>query len=172
MGVECNDRSGLTMRGAAQALDARAAELPVQREVHRTLPHRSVWVRGPAWDGVWMLNALWLVPLVLWLSRGDGDPDASRLDRFYLVVTALFWIGHRVCSTWLAYCTEAYRPLLRAQPVRFESLSLPRALDVAALDSRNGSRFPNAESGARSSAWRRAPCAAHTECATVGALAF
>src|SRR5262249_25662706 len=41
-----------------------------------------------------------------------------------LVVTALFWMGHRVCSTWLAYCTEAYRPLLRSQPVRFILLPL------------------------------------------------
>jgi hypothetical protein len=32
---------------------------------------------------------------------------------------ALFWIGHRLGSAWLAYGTEAYRPLLRAQPVRF-----------------------------------------------------
>jgi hypothetical protein len=31
----------------------------------------------------------------------------------------LFWLGHRFCSTYLAYCTEAYRPLLRTQPVRF-----------------------------------------------------
>jgi len=34
-------------------------------------------------------------------------------------VTALFWIAHRLSSTYLAYCTEAYRPLLRTQPVRF-----------------------------------------------------
>jgi hypothetical protein len=39
-------------------------------------------------------------------------------------LSALFWIGHRLCSTWLAYCTEAYRPLLRAQPVRFVVLPL------------------------------------------------
>jgi hypothetical protein len=34
----------------------------------------STWVRGPVWDGVWMLNALWLVPLVLWLAHGYSDP--------------------------------------------------------------------------------------------------
>ena len=79
----------------------------------------SPWVRGPAWDGVWMLSALWLVPLALWLTRGDADPESSPLDLLFLGLTALFWIGHRLCSTWLAYCTEAYRPLLRAQPVRF-----------------------------------------------------
>ena len=79
----------------------------------------STWVRGPLWDGVWMLNAFWLVPLVLWLAHAYSDQESSPLDIFYLGLTALFWIGHRLCSTWLAYCTEAYRPLLRSQPVRF-----------------------------------------------------
>src|SRR6266404_6785207 len=68
--------------------------------------HSSTWVRGPVWDGVWMLNALWLVPVVLWLAHGYSDPESSPLDIFYLGLTALFWIGHRLCSTWLAYCTE------------------------------------------------------------------
>jgi hypothetical protein len=79
----------------------------------------STWVRGPVWDGVWILNALWLVPIVLWLARGYTHPESSPLDVFYLALSALFWIGHRLCSTWLAYCTEAYRPLLRQEPVRF-----------------------------------------------------
>jgi len=84
----------------------------------------SPWVRGPAWDGVWMLSALWLAPLALWLVRGHADPESSPLDLLYFGLTALFWIGHRLCSTWLAYCTEAYRPLLRAQPVRFVVIPL------------------------------------------------
>ena len=71
-----------------------------------------------------MLNALWLVPLVLWLGRGDSDTDSSPLDILYLGLTAFFWIGHRVSSTWLAYCTEAYRPLLRSDRVRFVVLPL------------------------------------------------
>ena len=71
-----------------------------------------------------MLNALWLVPLVLWLAHGYSDPESSPLDVFYFGLTALFWIGHRLCSTWLAYCTEAYRPLLRNEPVRFVVLPL------------------------------------------------
>ncbi|HSB72673.1 MAG TPA: hypothetical protein VLT62_25390 [Candidatus Methylomirabilis sp.] len=87
-------------------------------------PRPSPWVRGPAWDGVWMLSALWLAPLVLWLARGHADPESSPLDLLYFGLTALFWIGHRFSSTWLAYCTEAYRPLLRAQPVRFVALPL------------------------------------------------
>jgi hypothetical protein len=71
-----------------------------------------------------MLNALWLVPIALWLARGYSDPGASPLDVFYFGLTALFWIGHRLGSTWLAYCTEAYRPLLRSEPVRFVLIPL------------------------------------------------
>jgi hypothetical protein len=82
-------------------------------------PKASPWVRGPAWDGVWILSALWLAPLALWLVHGHGEPAASPLELLYFGLTALFWIGHRLSSAWLAYCTEAYRPLLRAQPVRF-----------------------------------------------------
>lgn len=80
---------------------------------------RSAWIRGPAWDGLWTLSALWLVPLVFWLARGVGDPEDGPLDVLYLGLSAAFWIGHRVCSTYLAYGTAAYRPLVRAQPLRF-----------------------------------------------------
>jgi hypothetical protein len=66
-----------------------------------------------------MLSGLWLAPLVLWLSRGHADPEASPLDSLYLGLTALFWIGHRLCTTYVAFCTEAYRPLLRTHAMRF-----------------------------------------------------
>jgi hypothetical protein len=89
----------------------------------------SPWVRGPAWDGFWMLSALWLAPIVLWLAYGYSDPQSSPLDLLYFGLTALFWIGHRLSSTYLAYCTEAYRPLLQTQPVRF--IVLPIAVTVA-----------------------------------------
>jgi len=77
------------------------------------------WVRGPIWDGFWMLSALWLAPVVLLLAHGYSNPESSPLDLLYFGLTALFWIGHRLSSTYLAYCTEAYRPLLREQPIRF-----------------------------------------------------
>ncbi|MCC6764128.1 MAG: hypothetical protein IT293_05645, partial [Deltaproteobacteria bacterium] len=86
------------------------------------------WVCGPAWDAVWMLSALWLVPLVLVLSRGD-DPRAGSLDLVYGWLTALLWLGHRIGSTWLAYCTTAYQPLRRAEPARF--VLIPAAIAVA-----------------------------------------
>jgi hypothetical protein len=87
-------------------------------------PRSSVWVRGPVWDSTWILNALWLLPVALWLSHGYPDPQSGPLDSLYFGLTALFWIGHRLSSTWLAYCTEAYRPLLRNDPVRFVVLPL------------------------------------------------
>jgi len=88
------------------------------------LPLRSLWVRGPAWDGFWMLSALWLAPIILWLFQGHSDAENSPLDLLYFGLTALFWIGHRLSSSYLAYCTEAYRPLLRSQPIRFVILPL------------------------------------------------
>jgi len=92
-------------------------------------PRSSVWVRGPVWDSAWILNALWLLPIALWLAHGYSDPQFSPLDSFYFGLTALFWIGHRLSSTWLAYCTEAYRPLLRNDPIRF--VVLPVLVTVA-----------------------------------------
>lgn len=77
------------------------------------------WVRGPAWDCAWLLSGVWLVPLALVLSSGDGDPRDGPLDALFFGLTALFWIAHRVGSAWLAYCTTAYRPLRKAEPVRF-----------------------------------------------------
>ena len=85
---------------------------------------QSPWVRGPAWDGFWMLSALWLAPIMLWLCHGYSDPEDSPLDLLYFGLTALFWIGHRLSSAYLAYCTESYRPLLRSQPMRFVVLPL------------------------------------------------
>jgi len=82
-------------------------------------PQTSVWIKSPAWDGVWILSALWLVPLTLVLAGVQAGAGTGPLNSLYLVITALFWIGHRLGSAWLAYGTEAYRPLLRAHPVRF-----------------------------------------------------
>jgi TonB family protein len=84
----------------------------------------SHWVRGPRWDGFWILSALWLAPIVLLLAHGYSNPESSPLDLLYFGLTALFWIGHRLSSTYLAYCTEAYRPLLHSQPFRFVVLPL------------------------------------------------
>jgi hypothetical protein len=96
-----------------------AVEIPGVATARTSPRAKSRWVRGPVWDGFWMLSALWLAPIVLWLAYGSDDPESGPLDLLYFGLTAVFWLGHRFCSTYLAYCTEAYRPLLRTQPIRF-----------------------------------------------------
>ena len=86
------------------------------------------WIRGPAFDVIWLLSALWLIPLVLVVSAGPGDPADSGLDTLYFALTVVLWLGHRMGSTWLAYSTTAYRPLLRAEPARF--IVVPVAIAV------------------------------------------
>ena len=105
-------------------LSSPAAVLEIGTAAPWVRKHSSEWVRGPVWDGFWMLSALWLAPIVLLLVHGYSDPESSPLDLLYFGLTALFWIGHRLSSTYLAYGTEAYRPLLREQPVRFIALPL------------------------------------------------
>src|SRR5689334_3718462 len=80
---------------------------------------RGPWVNGLAWDALWLQSALWLAPLAVLLAYGYDDPDDSPLDVLVFVLTALFWIGHRLGSSWLAYATTAYRQLVRDEPVRF-----------------------------------------------------
>jgi hypothetical protein len=98
--------------------------IPAFRTVARVGAPSSYWVRGPVWDAVFMQNALRLLPLVLWLAHGRADPSRGPLDLLFFGITALFWIGHRFGSTWLVYATEAYRPLLKAQPFRFIAIPL------------------------------------------------
>jgi len=80
---------------------------------------RSGWIRGPAWDFTWILNALWLAPLLLLLARGHDDLRESGVDTLFFLLAVPLWFGHRVSSAWLAYATPAYRPLLSTQRVRF-----------------------------------------------------
>jgi hypothetical protein len=78
------------------------------------------WIKSPAWDLVWVLNALWLAPLVFLLARGhEADVRASPVDSLFFALSVPLWFGHRVSSAWLAYATPAYRPLLASQPLRF-----------------------------------------------------
>ncbi len=65
-----------------------------------------------------MLSGLWLTPLLALLSLGhERAEDGSALD-VYVVITAGFWIGHRLSSSLLAWGTAAYRPVLRTQRTR------------------------------------------------------
>jgi hypothetical protein len=66
-----------------------------------------------------LLSPLWIAPAVALLGAGWPSAWDSPVHSFYLVLSALFWIGHRFSSTWMAWMSSAYRPLLRAQPMRF-----------------------------------------------------
>jgi hypothetical protein len=87
------------------------------------------WIRSPAWDLVWTLNALWLAPLLLLLARGHDDLRYSPVDTLFFALAVPLWFGHRVSSAWLAYATPAYRPLLATQRLRF--VVAPIAIAVA-----------------------------------------
>jgi hypothetical protein len=102
--------------GAAVPRNAESLATPGSR---READARAPWVCGPGWDSVWLQSALWLVPLALLLAHRYDDARDSPLDVLCFGLTALFWIGHRIGSAWLAYATTAYRPLLQTEPVRF-----------------------------------------------------
>jgi hypothetical protein len=87
------------------------------------------WIKSPAWDLVWVLNPLWLAPLILLLARGHDDVRASAVDGLFFAFAVPLWFGHRVSSAWLAYATPAYRPLLTTQRVRF--VVIPLGIAVA-----------------------------------------
>ena len=102
-------------------------ETSSQTDGPRSVPTR--WIKSPAWDLVWILNALWLAPLVLLLARGHDDVRTSPVDWLFFALAVPLWFGHRVSSAWLAYATPAYRPLLTKQPLRF--IVAPLAIAVA-----------------------------------------
>jgi hypothetical protein len=87
------------------------------------------WIKSPAWDLVWVLNALWLAPLVYLLAQGQDNVRASPVDGLFFALAVPLWFGHRVSSAWLAYATPAYRPLLATQRLRF--VVAPLAIAVA-----------------------------------------
>jgi len=107
------------------------ASLPVDETSNRVARHCApiAWIKSPAWDLVWILNALWMAPLVLLLARGHDDVRASPVDVLFFALAVPLWFGHRVSSAWLAYATPGYRPLLAAQPLRF--VVAPVAIAVA-----------------------------------------
>jgi hypothetical protein len=91
------------------------------------------WIKSPAWDLVWVLNALWLAPLVFLLAWGHDDVRASPVDGLFFALAVPLWFGHRVSSAWLAYATPAYRHLLAAQRLRFVVAPLAIAIAFRAL---------------------------------------
>src|SRR5688572_2856922 len=87
------------------------------------------WIRNPSWDLVWILNALWLAPLLLLLAHGRADVRTGPIDTLFFLCAVPLWFGHRFASAWLAYATPGYRPLLKMQRMRF--VVVPAAVAIA-----------------------------------------
>lgn len=87
------------------------------------------WIKSPGWDLVWVLNTLWLAPLILLLGWGHDNVRASPVDGLFFALAVPLWFGHRVSSAWLAYATPAYRALLATQRLRF--VVVPLVIAVA-----------------------------------------
>ena len=97
--------------------------MPTTAAIHpapsRATAAGSSWVRSPMWDLFWLHGGLWLAPLAVVASYGWPSGDDSPAGLVYLLLSALFWIGHRFSSTWLAWLSTAYGPARKAQPLRF-----------------------------------------------------
>src|SRR5687768_11656101 len=102
---------------AATTVRKTVVETSSRQGAVRSVPMR--WIKSPAWDLVWILNALSLAPLVFLLAWGHDDVRTSPVDGLFFVLAVPLWFGHRVSSAWLAYATPAYRPLLATQRLRF-----------------------------------------------------
>lgn len=72
-----------------------------------------VWMRSRSYDAVFMMGGLWTMALVVALN-GTG-----LLKSIQFGLAVLFWVGHRLTTTYIAYCQEAYREHLTKQRVRF-----------------------------------------------------
>ena len=57
---------------------------------------RMRWIKSPAWDLVWVLNTVWLAPLVFLLGLGHDDVRDSPVDWLFFVLAVPLWFGHRV----------------------------------------------------------------------------
>ena len=85
------------------------------------------WIRSSSWDSFWLLSGIWLTFLFLML-------DSSHLqEMFYATGVFLFWISHRFSSFYLAWGTQAYKPLRRAMKKRFVFFPIFITLGVLAV---------------------------------------
>jgi hypothetical protein len=68
----------------------------------------SPWIRSPTWDSFWIMSGFWIPTLFFFLPLGSAKP-------LVMVVTLLFWIGHRISSLYLGFCVGEYRQVLQAR---------------------------------------------------------
>ena len=82
--------------------------------MNETMRPPNVWLRSAIWDGFWMLSGIWLLAP---LGAFSGAPSA--LKSLLIIATLILWLSHRFATTHNAFCTPAYRHLLREQRTRF-----------------------------------------------------
>ena len=85
------------------------------------------WIRSSSWDSFWLLSGIWLTFLFLMLD------SAHLQEMFYATGVFLFWISHRFSSFYLAWGTQAYKPLRRAMKKRFVFFPIFITLGVLAV---------------------------------------
>lgn len=85
---------------------------------------QSIWLRSAVWDSFWMLSGIWLLAPLVALS---GMPAA--LKGLLIAATLILWLSHRFATTYNAFCTPAYRHLVREQRTRF--LAWPLMITLA-----------------------------------------
>jgi len=72
----------------------------------------SPWIRSRTWDGFWILSGFWIPTLFFFLPMDRAKP-------LLIVITLLFWIGHRISSLYLGFCVGEYREVLKAKQQYF-----------------------------------------------------
>ena len=79
----------------------------------------SHWIRSRTWDSFWLLSGFWIPTFILLLP-------IDKIKPLTVVVTLLFWMGHRISSLYLGFCVGEYREVLQAR--RHYFLSFPLVL--------------------------------------------
>jgi hypothetical protein len=77
----------------------------------------SHWIRSRTWDSFWLLSGFWIPTLLLFVPI-DGIKPLT------IVVTLLFWMGHRISSLYLGFCVGEYREVVQARRHYFLSFPL------------------------------------------------
>jgi len=72
-----------------------------------------VWLRSRSYDTTFMLGGLWMMVLVVAMH------GTNTLTSVHYTLAVLFWVGHRLTTTYIAYCQEAYREHLTTHRTRF-----------------------------------------------------
>lgn len=79
-----------------------------------TVARSGPWLRSPGFDWGWLLSGIWLVPVVVLLSRAP-----AALNSFLVSASLLLWLSHRFATAYSAFCMADFKDLVKFQPKRF-----------------------------------------------------